>query len=238
MANMMKSLLKGWFGETMTNFVSWIALDDGIYHRLNNVTLPKHHGMTTQIDHIIVSQYGIFVIETKNYQGWIFGNEKQEKWTQVVRGGKKFQFYNPIRQNYGHIKTLSDLLQLDLAYFHSIIWFASNSELKTKDELPDFVLNRGLISYIKTKNKIILSQEQVLMIVKNIKENKFDNGLGTYFMHRANVRRHIEQKKNSPTCPKCQSMMVKRVAKNGDDKNKAFWGCTRYPKCRGTRPMD
>lgn len=86
----MKSILKGWFGETMTNAVLWGVLDKEIYHRLNNVTLPKENGMTTQIDHIIISQYGIFVIETKNYKGWIFGNEKQENWTQVIKGGKKF----------------------------------------------------------------------------------------------------------------------------------------------------
>lgn len=74
----------------MTNIASKIALDKEIYHRINNVTLPKNNGMTTQIDHIIVSVFGIFVIETKNYKGWIFGNEKQEKWTQVIKGGKKF----------------------------------------------------------------------------------------------------------------------------------------------------
>lgn len=154
----MKFLLKGWFGETMTNFVSWLALDEMVYHRLNNVTLPKNNGMTTQIDHIIISRQGIFVIETKNYQGWIFGNVKQEKWKQVLKGGKKFQFYNPIRQNYGHIKTLSRLLGLELNYFHGIVWFGSECELKTKDELPEFVLNRGLISYIKTKNEELLSE--------------------------------------------------------------------------------
>lgn len=234
----MRSLLKGWFGEAMTNFVSWAALNDAVYHRLNNVTLAKHSGMTTQIDHIIVSQYGIFVIETKNYKGWIFGNERQEKWTQIVKGGKKFQFYNPIRQNYGHIKTLSDLLQLDLSYFHGIVWFGPDSELKTKDDLPDFVLNRGLIPYIKSKNQILLTKEQVLIIVKNIDNNKFDHGLGTYFIHQENVKHHLEKKKNNPTCPKCQSAMVERMAKNGDYKNKAFWGCIRYPKCRGTRSID
>lgn len=234
----MKSLLKGWFGETMTNVVSWIALDKEIYHRINNVTLPKNNGMTTQIDHIIVSVFGIFVIETKNYKGWIFGNEKQEKWTQVIKGGKKYQFYNPIRQNYGHIKTLSDLLQLDLSYFHGIVWFGPDSELKTKDELPDFVLNRGLIPYIKDKNKILLSKEQVLTIIDKIENHKFEKGLDTYFAHQENVKRHIEQKQANPTCPKCQGVMIKRVAKNGNYANKEFWGCSNYPKCRGIRNIE
>lgn len=175
-----------------------MALDEAIYHRINNVTLPKNDGMTTQIDHIIVSQYDIFVIETKNYKGWIFGSEKQERWTQVTKGGKKFQFYNPIRQNDGHIKALSNLLRLDLSYFHGIIWFGPDSELKTKEKLPDFVLNHGLVPYIKDKKKILLAQEQVLTIVKKVKDNKLDNSLGTYFMHQENVRQHIEGKKIIP----------------------------------------
>lgn len=231
----MKSILKGWFGETMTNAVLWGVLDKDIYHRLNNVTLPKENGMTTQIDHIIISQYGIFVIETKNYKGWIFGNEKQENWTQVIKGGKKFQFYNPIRQNYGHIKTLSKLLGLDLSYFHGIVWFGPDSELKTKDELPDFVMNSGLIPYIEDKNQLLLSQEQVLKIVEMIETSKFEKTLATYFSHQENVKKHIDDKKNNPTCPYCQSPMIKRTAKQGNYADQEFWGCSRYPSCRGIR---
>lgn len=234
----MKSLLKGWFGETMTNFVSWLALDEMVYHRLNNVTLPKNNGMTTQIDHIIVSQYGIFVIETKNYKGWIFGNEKQEKWTQVIQGGKKYQFYNPIRQNYGHIKTLSQLLNLELSCFHSIIWFGPDSELKTKDELPNFVMNGGLIPYIKNKKEILLHHNQVEHIIEQIQNNQYDKTLSTYLEHQKNIRQHIEHQKNNPICPYCQSKMIKRTAKQGNYTNKEFWGCSRYPKCRGTRQIE
>ncbi|WP_350617509.1 nuclease-related domain-containing protein, partial [Pseudomonas sp. HY7a-MNA-CIBAN-0227] len=79
----------------------------------NNVTLPLPNGGSTQIDHVIVSIYGIFVIETKNYKGWIFGNEKQRQWTQAFPNGRKYKFQNPLRQNYLHIKTLADLLELE-----------------------------------------------------------------------------------------------------------------------------
>lgn len=233
----MKSLFKGWFGETMTNTAIWIALDENIYHRLNNVTLPKNETMTTQIDHIIVSKYGIFVIETKNYQGWIFGNAKQEKWTQVLKGGKKFQFYNPIRQNYGHIKTLSQLLGLELNYFHGIVWFGPDCELKTKDELPDFVLNRGLIPYIKSKNQELFNQKQVEQIFEQIKNNQFEKSLSIYFQHQYNVRQHIANKNNHPTCPKCQSQMVKRKTQKGHYVGQEFWGCSRFPHCHGTRKL-
>lgn len=233
----MKSLLKGWLGETMTNITTWVGLDNKTYHRLNNITLPKSKGLTTQIDHIIVSKFGIFVIETKNYQGWIFGAENQEQWTQVFQNGKKFQFYNPIRQNYGHIKTLSQLLALDLSYFYSIIWFGSGCEIKTKSELPDFVLNQGLLSYIKSKNKILFTDKEVAQIVEIIKNNKFDKGLTTYLMHKENVKNHIATKQNPPNCPKCQTKMVKRIAKDPKKANQAFWGCGRYPECRGARDL-
>ena len=74
---------KGIMGEFFVNLVIHIKLDKKKYHLLKNVTLPTEDG-TIQIDHIIVSQYGIFVIETKNMKGWIFGGEQQKTWTQKV----------------------------------------------------------------------------------------------------------------------------------------------------------
>ena len=73
------------------------------YHLLNNLTLPDQDG-TTQIDHVLVSTKGVFVIETKNYAGWIFGDEKSKQWTQVIYRVKS-KFQNPIRQNFKHLKS-------------------------------------------------------------------------------------------------------------------------------------
>ncbi len=136
------SSFKGILGETVINVAMWLKLEKDVYHRLNNITLPLTNGGSTQIDHVIVSVYGIFVIETKNYKGWIFGNEKQRQWTQVVMG-RKYKFQNPLRQNYLHIKTLSDLLDLEMSYFHSMIAFIGECELKTRDELSEHVLTSG-----------------------------------------------------------------------------------------------
>ncbi len=80
------------------------------YKSLNNLVLPsKGNTNVTQIDHVIISNYGIFVIETKSYKGWIFGNVNQEYWTQVIFRYKK-RFYSPLRQNFTHIKAIEDLL--------------------------------------------------------------------------------------------------------------------------------
>ena len=94
--------------------LNWLPKE---YIVLNDIMLPSNYG-TTQIDHIVVSPYGIFVIETKNYKGWIFGNEDSEEWTQSLIGRKKMlgwsseqhRFRNPIRQNYAHIKAVQNLL--------------------------------------------------------------------------------------------------------------------------------
>jgi hypothetical protein len=79
------STLKGWFGEKKTTFKMWLSLDAKIYRRFHDVIIPAANG-TTQIDHLLVSPYGLFIVETKNIKGWIFGSEDQAKWTMSVYG--------------------------------------------------------------------------------------------------------------------------------------------------------
>lgn len=71
----------------------------------------KQNGCTHQIDHLIISQFGIFVVEMKNYYGLILGEEHKDKWIQYL-GKKKSYFLNPIHQNYGHVKALEELLNI------------------------------------------------------------------------------------------------------------------------------
>ena len=70
------SSFKGWVGEAQGSLAAKIRLDSQIYRSIKNVTIPTANG-TTQIDHVIVSKYGIFVVETKNIKGWIYGDEKR-----------------------------------------------------------------------------------------------------------------------------------------------------------------
>ena len=80
----MKALI-GWFGEKKTTFHMWLSLDSNVYRRFHDVIIPSKNG-TTQIDHLLVSPYGLFIVETKNRKGWIFGSENQPKWTQTLYG--------------------------------------------------------------------------------------------------------------------------------------------------------
>ena len=137
--------LKGVFGEFLVNrLLSKLPQSD--YTLIKDVTLPTKDG-TTQVDHIVVSKFGIFVVETKNMKGWIFGSVRQKHWTQkIYRHSSKFQ--NPLHQNYKHIKTLETLLDCSEEHLHSVIVFIGDSTFKT-DMPSNVTYARGSIRYIK-----------------------------------------------------------------------------------------
>lgn len=103
------------------------------YKILFNLYIPKENGETTEIDLILITPYGLFVIESKNYSGWIFGNTNNKFWTQTLParrwGINKEHFYNPIKQNANHILHLKNLLKIDIPYW-SIIAFSDDCEFK------------------------------------------------------------------------------------------------------------
>lgn len=221
---------KGIAGEFQVNALIKIFLPKGKYHLIKNVTLPTEDG-TTQIDHIIVSRFGIFVLETKNMAGWIFGEEHQKQWTQKIFR-KSYKFQNPIHQNYKHLKTLSLCLNIDEQYLFSVIVFIGGSSFKT--HLPPSVTHaRGCISYIQAKNDILLSDEQVFEIVSAIDNERFKRGFKTNRKHVAHVKKIVKSKNDEKNCPKCGSSMSIREAKKGQKAGSKFWVCTSFPKCRG-----
>jgi hypothetical protein len=102
-----------------------------LYKKLmTNLYLPIKDGNTTEIDMIMICNYGIFVIESKNYGGWIFGNDTNRTWTQTLPNGQKNKFYNPIMQNKTHITALKRLLGMDIELFFSYIVFSQRCELE------------------------------------------------------------------------------------------------------------
>ena len=136
------------------------------YLMLHDVYLPLPDGTTAQIDHIIVSQYGIFVVETKNYSGWIFGSEGDREWTQSFPN-KKSRFKNPIRQNYRHICALAESLGIDKSYFHGVVAFTGNCTFKT--DMPEGVVySRNAADYIRSFRQPLIKSEQVGEIVSMI----------------------------------------------------------------------
>lgn len=219
---------KGLFGEALVRFAAWLRLPAGAYHPIHNVTLPTPDG-TTQIDHIFVSRFGIFVVETKNMQGWIFGGEKQNQWTQKIYR-KTFRFQNPLRQNYRHVKALEAALDVPPETIHSVVVFVGDSTFKTA--MPINVTRGGsYIRYIKSFRDPVLSESQVHSIVASIRT-------GRLAPTRQTQRQHVERLKSRADpaaerkCPKCGSSMLLRTAKRGAHTGRQFWGCSAYPGCR------
>ena len=225
---------KGIIGEFLVNVAAKLQLDKNQYHLIKNVTLPTEDG-TTQIDHIIVSEYGIFIVETKNMKGWIFGDEKQKFWTQkIYKHTNKFQ--NPLHQNYKHIKTIQNALNIEQNKIFSVIVFTGDSTFKT--DMPENVKHGiGYIDYIKSKTLKIISKEEVIKIISLIESGRLSRSFKTHREHVKHVKSIVKEKEKRNLCPKCGSELILRVAKKGANVGNQFYGCSNYPKCKYTAQL-
>lgn len=156
---------KGSYGEYLT--FKELEKIKGNHKILTNVYLPCGNGKTTEIDLIYIHESGIYVIESKNYSGWIFGNEKDRYWTQVLKNRNKQKFYNPIWQNETHIKSLVNVCNIGNEFVKSVIVFSERCTLKNvtihSDNIP--VINRnhlvGTINHFIHKSSVKLSEERI-----------------------------------------------------------------------------
>ncbi|TMU84287.1 NERD domain-containing protein [Bacillus sp. BHET2] len=226
-------LIKGKIGEGKVRYHLG-KLNPEHYVVLHDLLIPAQDGKTTQIDHVVLSKAGIFVIETKNYQGWIYGSENSKKWTQVIYKRKQ-SFQNPFHQNYGHIKAIERIIgdHIQPPYF-SVIAFDPKSTIK-KMEISShrsFVIySNQLVKLIENHDEIALNPFQIKGIshrlqLKNIGEK------GAAKAHVKQVRADQQDKKmkvNAGVCPKCGNPLVLRTRKNGKG---SFKGCSSFPKCR------
>lgn len=154
---------------------------------MNHITLQLQDG-TTQVDHILVSCFGVFVIETKNYNGWIFANSKQENWTQVLFSGK-YQFQNPIFQNYRHIRAVQELLDfLPADCVKSVVVFTGNAEFKT--EVPPGVVSLlEFVDHIRGQSTAVMSQNRMQLCVGRLETARLAITDKTDVEHVENLRR-------------------------------------------------
>ena len=175
---------KGWLGEFTVRQLTALNLDADTYHQLHDVTLPTEDG-TTQIDHIIVSKFGIFVIETKHMSGWIFGRASDPKWTQSFRNHKN-SFQNPLRQNYKHTKELNAHLGVGEHKIFSVVVFTGDAEFKT--EMPENVMHgRRLVRYIRSKDTVLLSESDLQKVLLKINGSMLERSAETKRQHILNL---------------------------------------------------
>lgn len=203
-------------------------LPDNLYKVIDDVML-EINGQTHQIDHIVVSKYGIFVIETKCYNGMITGKENDYYWYQYL-GKNKYKLKNPIHQNYGHIKSISEVLNINENNLISIVCFTNQSTLKL--DVKSIVIQRKDLS-----NKILgLSTNEKNIDVDNIYNKIISLNIidkekrKQHIIDAKSKRNEIENKIDNMICPKCEGQLIEKNGKYGK-----FIGCSNYPKCNFTK---
>ena len=221
------NIFRGWFGEKKTTFNMWLSLNKRIYRGFHNVIIPANNG-TTQIDHILVSPYGLFIVETKNRKGWIFGSEDQPTWTQSIFGDN-YSFQNPLRQTYRQKKVLSKYLELNESTIRTVVYFVGDCSFKT--HLPNNVINYRLGKYIKQFQDRIFVPQEIDRIVGKLEKHVSESSITT----RDHIRSLRVRHSSTTVCPKCGSNLVERTVRKGPKAGSKFLGCDNYPKCRFTK---
>lgn len=215
------------------------------YTTFNDVILKTSHG-TTQIDHIVVSRYGVFVIETKNYRGEIYGNDDRDKWKQIIKTDVIYQkkwwkaytyitnneFYNPVRQSLGHVaqvkRILADTPNINII---SIVVFSNQADLSGVKTAQHVINSCQLLDCISSYNSPYISEHdlthiRVQLYDKDVREQVSDEE------HIFNVRHaqaYNESKMQNGICPRCGKTLVYKHGKYGN-----FYGCSGYPSCHFT----
>lgn len=255
-----KSLLsvlfdKGCYGEYLTYKCLKRYESDGALF-LYNCYLPKNKEQTTEVDVMMIHRTGIYVFESKNYSGWIFGSEYSKTWTQTLPSGRKVHkehFLNPIMQNKLHINCLKK--QIGENYpIHSVIVFSERCTLKKVEVTSSGIYVTKRNNVLGTVNDIVrcqgelLSQDQVkylyaklypfTQVSENIKKKHIEDITEGHSYESVNMVGQINNtflsNDESVICPKCGGKLVVRTSKRGVHAGSRFYGCGNYPKCRYT----
>lgn len=214
----------GWFGEHwVKQALSKLPKEE--YTIINDVML-KENEKTHQIDHLVVSKYGIFVIETKQYNGYITGSKYDEKWVRHLANGKKMYYTNPIRQNYGHVKTVEELLGLDDKGVFNIICIPSNAKLNIKHN-GELTRYDTLLERIMSHKEIVIANPEE--IINRINELNIKDIISRK-VHNIDTKLNMKHIDNN-ICPKCGGQLIERKGYS------VFLGCSNYPKCKYTRKL-
>ena len=230
---------------------------------LMNCYLPTSKNRTTEIDLLYLDETGIYVIESKNYSGWIFGHENQEMWTQTLSsryGSKKLKFYNPMKQNDTHIQWLAKYLDLPESNFYSYIVFSDRCLFK---DVPYYhekhkilhsnEFHRAMVQSIQTKNKRF-TPEQIQTLYTRLEPLTRVNP-ETKQQHVADIQDYKRKKQAPPirvyqpqstnnqnnqgylVCPMCHGKLVIKTAKQGKYAGRKFYSCQNYPHCKYTHDI-
>lgn len=220
---------KGWYGEYIFYLlIKRIVKDDGKIIR--DIIIPKidDNNVTSQIDNVIISRKGIFVIEIKNFSGKIYGSDEQKEWTQSLNYGKNnYKFYSPVKQNKTHVNRIKEHIKLEIDIFSVIIFIKADiSSLKSN---YTYDIKRFKKFYRNQKIKYSNSEiEHIYNYFLHFKKNKVKTT-------KEHVKGIIDKQKmiEKNICPYCNKKLVLRTGKYG-----GFYACDNYPKCKFTKSID
>lgn len=225
-------------------YLIWLGLRNLSGNRkfLFNLYIPNGDGKTTEIDVLLIHETGLYVFESKNYSGWIFGSEKNKNWTQCLKGGRtsnKIQFYNPIKQNERHIKRLKELLSGKFTCpIYSFIVFSERCELKKielSSDLHKVIKRNELRRYVPVNSpeKPLSSDEindifELLYPYSQASEEVRKQHIADVDLISSKTAKREERKS---CCPKCGSEMSLLSEENKNGILKQHWKCLNFKEC-------
>lgn len=234
---------KGKRGEAHIHNVLMQLSDD--YTIIDDVILPTEHG-TTQIDHVVVSKYGIITIETKNYRGEIYGDDNRKEWTQMIITDVTYRrklwktytyvtknhFFNPVKQSIGHALQIKKMLaQYPNVPVTPVVVFTGSAILKGVKSKNAVIHDTELLNFINNRKNVYLNDVDLGNILQLFQQRNM-RLLVDDKTHIRNIKENVRQtqaKISSGICPKCGGQLIKRDGRYG-----AFYGCSNYPKCKFT----
>ena len=194
------------------------------HRQINNLILVDDNGKSHQIDHIEIRENGIFCIETKNYIGWIFGNENNDHWTQTLYTGEKHQFLNPLKQNKSHCYHMSKVLGSKYKINSLVVMAGDNAD---KIDCPNVINVSDLKRYLKHfDNGVRLSIEEMDEIYNKLMNAASDMSNREHVKNIKQTQKELDKN----ICPRCGGTLVLRKGADG-----YFYGCSNYPKCKFTK---
>lgn len=238
---------KGKYGEYLSYKLLSKYEEDGAKF-LFNCYLPKENGETTEVDLMMIHYSGIFVFESKNYSGWIFGSEYQKNWTQTLPSGRRAQkehFLNPVIQNKIHINNLIRQIGTNMP-IHSIIVFSDRCAFKDVKVDSDniYVIHRyQLVKQVQDiilRKGVCLSKAEIDDIYQQLYGFTQVSDL-VKLQHVENIRNSVNvdsfSESQAGMCPRCGGTLVLRTAQRGVYAGNQFYGCSNYPKCKYTKDI-
>lgn len=191
---------------------------------IDDVIIPNGSA-TAQIDHVYISPKAIFVIETKDYSGRIYGNENQKQWTQVLAyGHEKHKLYNPAMQNQTHVNALKKLINFPGDFYSYVVFVRGDVSRVICSNIYYVGSMYRAAKYVIKHTTQEIDYEKYYSFIQKYK----DNPIQTTEEHVKEIN-HRTSLIEDNYCPYCG---VPLVLKYSDKTKRAFYGCPNYPKCK------